>query len=62
VEDMAKKSKTEAIFIDEKKQKQNKTKQNARLGTQATQSARDRHPPWLSKQSNIATDNRPMGI
>jgi hypothetical protein len=51
VEVIAKQSKTEAIFVKEKRQ----TKKFVRLGTQATQAARDQHPPWLRKQSNKAT-------
>jgi hypothetical protein len=31
-----------------------------RLGTQATQAARDHHPPWPRKKVNNTTDSQPM--
>jgi hypothetical protein len=55
VEEMAKKLKTEAIVVDEK------GPPPVKLGTQATQAARDQHPPWPRKQTNKATENQPMG-
>jgi hypothetical protein len=50
------------FLLMKKCKKTQKNTKRVRLVTQATQAARDHHPPKLSKQRNTAIDNQPMGI